>query len=119
MGEFGATPILGYSLGMNRIESLQKLLLNSPADAQLHYFLATELFHAKRYAEAIVAARRYLELAPDDQGAAFRILGNSLFETGDREGAKAALEKGIAQAMRHGHPSMAGEFRDLLEEWGA
>ncbi len=103
---------------MDRITNLQRMLTANPNDPQLHYFLATDLYNAKRYEEAIPIVRRYLELFPDDQGAAFRILGISLFEMGDQVGAKAALERGIRQAMKHGHPSMAGEFRDLIDEWG-
>ncbi len=102
---------------MDRITNLQRMLTANPNDPQLHYFLATDLYNAKRYQEAVPVINRYLELSPNDQGAGFRILGISLFETGDRPAAKSALERGILQAMQHGHPSMAQEFRDTLDEW--
>jgi tetratricopeptide (TPR) repeat protein len=103
---------------MDRIASLQRMLQNKPDDVQLHYFLSTELYQAKRYGETIPHVERYLELQPDDQGAAFRMLAISLFEEGRLAEAKQAFERGIVQAEKHNHPGMAQEFRDTIDELG-
>lgn len=101
---------------MDRIASLQRMLVANPGDSQLHYFLATDLFAARRFAEAADSVRAYLALQTDDQGAAYRILALSLIALGDVPGARAALHAGINQARKHGHPSMAQEFEDTLAE---
>ena len=40
-------------------------------------------------------------------------------ELGQEEEAREAMEKGIEQAERHGHPTMAEEFREVLADWDA
>jgi hypothetical protein len=44
-------------------------------------------------------------------------LAHALHELGREEDACAALRRGIAQAEKHGRPTMALEFGGLLEEW--
>jgi hypothetical protein len=42
-----------------------------------------------------------------------------LRRAGKEEEAREAYRKGIEAAYRHGHPTMAEEFEEVLEEWDA
>ena len=98
---------------MDRIAALERMLQSNPGDAQLNYFLATELANAGRLADALAPIRRYLALTPDDQGAAYRMLGKALLASGNAAEARASFEQGIAQALKHGHGGLADELRGL------
>ena len=60
--------------------------------------------------------RAYLDLA-DDEGNAWGRLGEALRALGRDEEAREAYRQGVDAAIRHGHPTLAGEFEDVLEEW--
>ena len=52
----------------------------------------------------------------EDQGNAWGRLGHALRRLGRHDQARAAYRRGIEEATRHGHPSMAMEFEEALEE---
>ncbi|HEX9959405.1 MAG TPA: tetratricopeptide repeat protein, partial [Pyrinomonadaceae bacterium] len=56
----------------------------------------------------------YLNQA-DDEGAAYGMLAKAYEKQGEREKAKAAYERGIEVSNKHGHPSMAQDYRMTLE----
>ena len=58
----------------------------------------------------------YLALA-EDEGNAYGRLGQALRRLGREEEARDAYRRGIEAATRHGHPTMAEEFEEELEEW--
>ncbi len=60
--------------------------------------------------------RAYLE-ASDDEGNAWGRLGAALRDLGHDAEAREAYVRGIEAARRHGHPTMAAEFEDVLEDW--
>ena len=62
----------------------------------------------------VTLLENYLEKA-DDEGNAYGMLAAAYQKTGNREKAKAALEKGIEVSNAHGHPSMAQDYRMTLE----
>jgi predicted Zn-dependent protease len=100
----------------DRIVALQTLLARRPDDPRLRFGLALEYLGAGRTEEGVEELKRYLDAA-DDQGNAWGRLGAALRLLGREEEAKAAYGKGIEAAYRHGHPSMAAEFEELLEDW--
>ena len=92
------------------------MLEKNPADARIRFALALEYEKLQRWEEAADQLRRYLEVA-DDEGNAWGRLGTALRRLGYDEDARAAYRTGIDAARRHGHPSMAAEFEEVLEEW--
>ena len=99
-----------------RIEALKKMAAANPRDSRPRFGLAMEYEKAERWEDAVAALRDYLSLA-DDEGNAYGRLGKALRALGRDDEAKAAYREGIAAAGRHGHPSMAAEFEEVLEEW--
>lgn len=100
-----------------RIEALEKMLRSRPGDPRLLFGLALEYLNAGDRDEGVRNLRAYLEVA-DDEGNAWGRLGAVLREMGRDDEARAAYRKGIEEAVRHGHPTMAAEFEEVLEEWG-
>lgn len=98
----------------SRIESLKALIQKNPNNPLGRYGLANEYFKMGMYEEAIEELNEYLKLK-DDEGAAYRMLGEVLLKLGKKEEAKEAYRKGIEAAERHGHPGMAEEFEETLE----
>ena len=77
--------------------------------------LAAEYERLGRWEDVVRELEAYLGRA-DDEGNAWGRLGHALRELGRTEDARAAYERGIAEAGRHGHPSMAAEFEETLED---
>ncbi|HET9984054.1 MAG TPA: tetratricopeptide repeat protein [Longimicrobiales bacterium] len=100
----------------SRIESLRKMLERSPGDARLRFALAVEYEKAGRWEAVAEELRQYLDTT-DDQGNAWGRLGRALRELGRPAEARQAYERGVDAARRHGHPGMAAEFEEILEEW--
>lgn len=100
----------------DRIAALRRMVERSPDDARLHFGLALELEKLALWADAAVELRRYLELT-EDQGNAWGRLGHALRQLGRDDEAREAYARGIETARQHGHPSMAAEFEETLEDW--
>ncbi len=100
----------------SRIEALQRLAAARPDDPRARFGLALEYEKVGRWEEVVVELRRYLALA-DDEGNAYGRLGHALRQLGRGEEAQEAYRQGIRAATRHGHPTMAQEFEEILEEW--
>ena len=100
----------------DRIEALRKMIERAPHDARLHFGLALELEKQSRWEEAATQLRRYLDLT-DDEGNAWGRLGNALRQLGRDEDARQAYLRGVEAARAHGHPSMAAEFEETLDDW--
>ena len=77
--------------------------------------IASEHASAGRHAEAIPWLRQYVEKGRD-VGAGWSLMADCHEALGDRGSAKAALQEGIGAAMKGGHPTLAGELRERLEE---
>lgn len=99
----------------SRIEALRGLLEKRPSDPRARFGLALEYLKEGMRSEGIQELRLYLDQT-DDEGNAWGRLAEALVGEGDEAGARAALETGIEAAERHGHPTMADEFRDRLEQ---
>ena len=86
-----------------------------PEDARARFGLAAEYERLGRWADAVRELEAYLRIA-DDEGNAWGRLGRALRELGRDEAARDADRRGIEEALRHGHPSMAAEFEETLDE---
>jgi predicted Zn-dependent protease len=100
----------------DRIAKLRQMLDRSPDDARVRFGLAAEYERERRWEDVVEQLTAYLSMT-DDEGNAWGRLAHALHELGREEEACTALRHGIAQAGRHGHPSMAQEFEERLEEW--
>lgn len=98
----------------NRIEVFKQMLEADPTNTLVQFGLANEYLKVEDYEQAIPALENYLQQA-DDEGAAYGMLAKAYEKTGEREKAKAALERGIEVSQKHGHPSMAQDYRITLE----
>ena len=99
-----------------RIAALERMLQKSPHDPRFRFGLALEYQKAGRSHDAARELRAYLA-ASEDEGNAWGRLGALLREMGQDEEAKEAYRTGIEAAYRHGHPTMAAEFEEILEDW--
>jgi Flp pilus assembly protein TadD len=99
-----------------RLEALRKLAADRPDDPRAHFGLALEFERAGMWEQVVVALRNYLRLA-SDEGNAFGRLGNALRRLGRDDEAKDAYTRGVEAAYRHGHPTMALEFEEILHDW--
>jgi len=100
---------------MPSLEQLEKLLAADPDDAFILYGLAQE--HAKRgdHPRAIEFFDRCLKIDPAYCYAYYhkaRVLETS----GDRDGARATLQAGLAKARLIGESHAAAEIESLLDE---
>jgi Flp pilus assembly protein TadD len=100
----------------DRIAFLTEHLSSRPDDQRARFALAVELERLERWDDAVRELRAYLEAA-DDEGNAYGRLGHCLRQLGRDEEAREAYRRGVVAATRHGHPTMAAEFEELLEEW--
>ena len=89
------------------------MLATDPSNTSVLFGLAKEYEKAGRDNDLIDALNRYLE-AVDDEGNAFGMLAGAYERLGKRDEARAAYERGIETAQRHGHPGMVEEYRMTL-----
>jgi predicted Zn-dependent protease len=101
----------------DRIHALRGLLAKDPRDPMTRYMLATELYKAGEYEEAIDQMESYLR-DKQDEGAAYRILADAYLKLGKSSEARWALRQGIEAARAHRHDGMADELADRLKELG-
>lgn len=100
----------------DRVTALERMLEKRPDDPRLRFGLALEYLKAKRIDDGVRELRAYLA-STDDEGNAWGRLGAVLRERGSDEEAREAYRNGIEAAYRHGHPTMAAEFEEVLESW--
>jgi predicted Zn-dependent protease len=100
----------------DRIAALQRMLEKNPADTRVRFGLAAEYEKLGEWQAAADQLQAYLSAA-DDEGNAWGRLGHALRQLGRDAEARAAYERGIAEAGRHGHPTMAADFEEVLAEW--
>jgi predicted Zn-dependent protease len=98
---------------MSRIELFEQMLTADPENTSVLFGLAKEYEKAGRDNELVETLNRYLEKV-DDEGNAFGMLASAYERLGKRDDARAAYERGIETAQRHGHPGMAEEYRMTL-----
>lgn len=99
-----------------RIAVLRKMAEAKPDDPRPRFGLALEFEKAGRWDDVVQTLHDYLQRA-DDEGNAWGRLGAALRHLDRDDEAKEAYRKGVEAATRHGHPTMAGEFEDVLDGW--
>ena len=99
-----------------RIKALRDMVARNPNNARVHFGLATEYEKLELWDSAVEELQQYLALT-EDQGNAWGRLGKALRKAGRDGEARRAYERGVQAAYAYGHPSMAGEFEEILESW--
>ena len=97
-----------------RIDFLLAMLDRNPDDARALFGLAVEYERLGNWEDVVHHLQRYLSVT-DDEGNGFARLGRALRRLGKEEEARVALVRGIEKAHRHGHPSLAAELEEELE----
>jgi len=99
----------------DRIAALQKMLETRPGDPRARFGLALEYERLQQWEEVVHHLREYLA-SSDDEGNAYGRLARALLHLDRRDEARDAYRAGIAAANRHGHPTLAMELEEELEE---
>ena len=106
--------ITDHSL-MSRIDIFKQMLVSDPINSSILFGLAKEYEKIGQSEEMIETLERYLAIS-DDEGNAFGMLARAYTQAGQRDKAEQTYQRGIAAATKHGHPSMAEEYRAAVEE---
>ena len=100
---------------MSRIDIFKQMLLSDPINSSILFGLAKEYEKSGQSEEMIETLERYLAIS-DDEGNAFGMLARAYAQAGQRDKAEQTYQRGIGAATKHGHPSMAEEYRAAIEE---
>jgi predicted Zn-dependent protease len=98
----------------SRIDIFKQMLASDPINSSILFGLAKEYEKAEQTAEMIETLERYIAVS-DDEGNAFGMLARAYEKAGQRDKAKDVYQRGIDAASKHGHPSMAEQYRMILE----
>jgi predicted Zn-dependent protease len=97
-----------------RIDVFKQMLVSDPINSSILFGLAKEYEKAGQTTEMIETLERYLAIS-NDEGNGHGMLARAYETTGQRDKAREAYQRGIEAATKHGHPSMAEEYRTILE----
>ena len=100
-----------------RIEIFKQMLVNDPINSSILFGLAKEYEKSNQTAELIETLERYIAIS-EDEGNAYGMLAAAYEKTGQHDKARETYQRGIDVAMSHGHPSMAEEYRTILNSDG-
>ena len=89
----------------SRIEVLRKMLEKVPKDALARFMFANELYEEGDHEAAVKELEAYLKLK-EDEGAAYRTLGDALVQLGRKKEA----------CLAHNHFAMVDELEEKLQE---
>jgi predicted Zn-dependent protease len=101
-------------MSASRIDIFKQMLVSDPINSSILFGLAKEYEKAGQTADMIAALERYLAIS-DDEGNAFGMLARAYEQADQPDKARETYQRGIAAATKHGHPSMAEEYRATLE----
>ena len=101
-------------MAATRIDIFKQMLVNDPINSSILFGLAKEYEKAGQTSEMIETLERYLAIS-DDEGNAHGMLARAYEKTGRADKARETYQRGIEAATQHGHPSMAEEYRTILE----
>ena len=101
-------------MSTSRIDIFKQMLVSDPINSSILFGLAKEYEKTGQTPEMIETLERYLAIS-DDEGNAFGMLARAYETAGQREKAKETYQRGIDAAAAHGHPSMAEEYRSIVE----
>ena len=98
----------------SRIEVFEQMLAADPANTLVMFGLAKEYEKTGDDSKVIETLERYLAGA-DDEGNAYGMLAHAYERTKRPDKAREAYQRGVDAATAHGHPGMAEEYRQILE----
>ena len=101
-------------MGTSRIEVFEQMLESDPDNTLVLFGLAKEYEKSDRHADVVATLTKYLQLF-NDEGNAYGMLAQAHEKLGNRDAARQAYQRGIEVATAHGHPSMAEDYRMMLE----
>jgi DNA-binding SARP family transcriptional activator len=101
-------------MGASRVDIFRMMLESDPDNTAVLFGLAKEYEKEGRFEEVIETLTDYLDRA-DDEGNAYGMLAAAYLKTGRRDLARRAYERGAEVAHAHGHPSMAQDYRMMVE----
>ena len=101
-------------MATSRIDIFKQMLVSDPGNSSILFGLAKEYEKAGQTKGMIETLERYLAIA-DDEGNAFGMLARAYEKAEQHDKAKETYQRGIDAASKHGHPSMAEEYRVTLE----
>jgi E3 SUMO-protein ligase RanBP2 len=99
----------------SRLDTFRAMVVKSPTNALARFGLANEAIKEGLWAEAAEQLEAYLDLY-DDEGNGFGRLAEAYTKLGRTDDARRSLERGVKAAEKYGHPSMASELRQRMEE---
>lgn len=99
----------------SRIDIFKQMLVSDPVNSSILFGLAKEYEKSGQTAEMIETLERYLAIS-DDEGNGFGMLARAYEQSGHRAQARETYQRGIDAAAKHGHPSMAEEYRQAVAE---
>jgi tetratricopeptide (TPR) repeat protein len=101
-------------MATSRIDIFKQMLVNDPINSSILFGLAKEYEKTGQTQEMIDTLERYLAIS-DDEGNAFGMLARAYEKADQLDKARETYQRGISAATAHGHPSMAEEYRIILE----
>jgi predicted Zn-dependent protease len=101
-------------MATSRIDIFKQMLVNDPINSSILFGLAKEYEKADQTSEMIETLERYLAIS-DDEGNAHGMLARAYTNANQQVKARETYQRGIEAAIKHGHPSMAEEYRTILE----
>jgi tetratricopeptide (TPR) repeat protein len=99
---------------LTRLQKIEAMLADQPADPELHYMLAMEHASLGDDAGAVRCFQKLIDVAPN-YPPAYHMAGRTLQRQGRIDEARALLQKGIPIAMAQNNTHAAGEMQELLD----
>lgn len=96
---------------IDRLATMRTMAAKQPTNPLARFGLANELLKAGLLDEAEVELAAYLALH-DDEGNGWLRYADTLHALGKQDAARAACEKGVEAATRHGHATLVSEFEE-------
>ena len=101
-------------MAASRVEIFEQMLAGDPSNTMVMFGLAKEYEKAGDEPKVIELLERYLAAA-DDEGNAYGMLARAFERTKQSAKARESYQRGMQAAASHGHPSMAEEYKTILE----
>ena len=98
-----------------KLDTFRAMVRSNPDNVLARFGLANEAMKAGEWEEAREQLEAYLG-RHDDEGNGYGRLAEALARLERLDDARDALRRGIEASNRFGHPSMAAEFEERLEE---
>jgi predicted Zn-dependent protease len=102
-------------MATSRIELFEQMLVADPANTMVLFGLAKEYEKVGDDPKLIETLKCYLASA-DDEGNAYGMLARAYERAKQNDKARETYQRGVEVAAAHGHPGMAEEYRQILEQ---